>query len=754
MTPATPLPHTGRPPATPHQPSTGTIPCSRHSTTGSITPDSVYSDVTHPEETPRKLLWTPRRTSSNEALGDTPRLPRTDRKRTRLKPTFEQGITAYPLTFASTQDSYTYGSPCQVTQLLDQEHARIKALPQAIFEELNARAYPLDGAAQRRITYLTEKLAAQCVARDEKHQGVVVVFPLHDEDSFARELKMRTGKLVERLERDARGLGRRRRVDVAREVPGVKRFTIDEQRVYEQVVQWKGRLPLHMGEYDAWVVEWGTRKEAEHKARTALGRGKGKRKRGSLVVDVPVMERTSTVVAEQDETDPHRSPVAEGPVIKKRRTAAAMRQRAQYSTTPTSTGSVVSTNIKPSVSAVVEPSMCSPGLGTNKMISKRERRGLGFTVSKHSMTSLCSSPDDKAGFEASTCLGADAGGRGGIEVEMSMGCTMGTSGVARAVAPIHHAHQDDTGDATFGTEAPRKRIANIASPRMEPSSAPVATTQQAHATNKAMTLGPEWHAKLKMLKMANIAARRNARAEPSEPSSGLSSAEIIREGDAQGVWKMAGEEGEDGSVDRGGKMAPRPEGVGVDATMGERLKCMTAIRAPADVSQSALSDAPADLTAADDQEAFPSFFFPNDLSTSTPKGDRCGVSAADDDETTTSMHSSPDRPFWQSESLPLHPPAARQEPDALPATQHDLLEDPPRVERPKLNGSSGDLMGMMDDLTACGRTTETRGHVWNVMDSPGAEGPWVMVGMSQGICRMGNGMMEETSDLLGRELVD
>lgn len=120
------------------------------------------------------------------------------------------------------------------------------------------------------------------------------------------------------------------------------------------------------------------------------------------------------------------------------------------------------------------------------------------------------------------------------------------------------------------------------------------------------------------------------------------------------------------------------------------------------------------------------------------------------------MHSSPGRPFWESESLPLKEPVTRRHDETLPATQeHD---DPPNL-RPRGNGSMSDLMGMMDDLTssrrrACAETAaEGKRSVWNVTSSPRGDEA-CGAGFSQGIRRMGQGMMEETADLLGTELVD
>lgn len=151
----------------------------------------------------------------------------------------------------------------------------------------------------------------------------------------------------------------------------------------------------------------------------------------------------------------------------------------------------------------------------------------------------------------------------------------------------------------------------------------------------------------------------------------------------------------------------------------------------------------------------PSFSFPKDLSTSTPNASKPVHPAGDE---TTIMHSSPGRPFWESESLPLNEHGTRHHDGALPATQkHD---DPPPVE-PRGNGSMSDLMGMMDDLTSSRRRRRARAEaaaegkrsVWNVTSSPAGDEA-CGADVSQGIRRMGQGMMEETADLLGTELVD
>ena len=225
MPPTTPLP--SRIPTSIHTPnaasprSTGLIPSSTHSSGCSTTPDSVYSDVTHPSETParRGLLWTPIKghhaDAENTSLGDTPRV-RTRIKKERIKPRYEPGITAYPLTFPAHDDIYGYASDGTIiTDLLDREHARVTALPAAVFDGINGFSWRLDDGAVRRIEVLEAR------ARSFLAAGVpdptFRPFLMDSPDVFARELKRCTDKLAERLERDARGTDRRRRAVVGEE---------------------------------------------------------------------------------------------------------------------------------------------------------------------------------------------------------------------------------------------------------------------------------------------------------------------------------------------------------------------------------------------------------------------------------------------------------------------------------------------------------------------------------------------------------
>lgn len=437
----------------------------------------------------------------------------------------------------------------QVTALLDREHGRISALPQAIYDGLNAKAYSLDRAAQRRITYLTEKIKS-FVTQDGTHRGLML-FPLEGEDTFVRELKSRTSRLAERLERDARGFDRRRRREpVTRTVESIRKFTLEEQQVYEGIVQCKGRLPLHMGEYDAWAEEWEVAKEQERMARTALGRGK--RKRSELVVDMPVVERSNAVVLEQ-KVAPTTLSAGDMPVTKKRRTATTMRERAQYTTTPSSAGSGASLRVMQSSSAFVETSLC--GLVGERKKADGKRRGLGFTVSKSSMTSSCSSPDAgdgkakwKAREEPEEQVEVEGYDRTGVVATAVQSETllMGQNAIEQrtAVQVGVMARQDDTVDAaTFGPEcgagAHRKQQANIARHKSPPSTSKPATIA---GPPEETTFGPEWHANVRSLRMVTIASRTNA---PPEPR-----AEISEEEKMEMEGMLTGAAGEDRSFDR------------------------------------------------------------------------------------------------------------------------------------------------------------------------------------------------------------
>lgn len=97
----------------------------------------------------------------------------------------------------------------------------------------------------------------------------------------------------------------------------------------------------------------------------------------------------------------------------------------------------------------------------------------------------------------------------------------------------------------------------------------------------------------------------------------------------------------------------------------------------------------------------------------------------------------------------------------MQATQSSEPDAPPVVAAG--TKSMNDLKGLMDDLTSSRRArpnaaaaTNAKRSGWNVTSSPPADEDASSAGMgaSQRIQRMGQGVMEMASDLLGQDLVE
>lgn len=315
--------------------------------TRSTTPDSVFTART--AATPHRdrdadAAWTPGRW--------------TVRPDTR-KPKLVRGLTAYPLTFPDPRDVYTYApDPEHITALLDREHARVHALPASTFHHLPSA--PLDAAAKKRIGHLTSQWR-KYLRGQERSAGAV--FPVVHEDVYAQTLKHHTANYTTKLRR----LARTDRLRLP--TPTHHVFAQEESETYTAIVKWKQRLPLHMPQYAEWQREWEARGAVERAGRTALGGRKasssssasatggkgrdtttraGKRKRGDLTIHVPPVDH-----------DPIRSATSSTTRPTKRRRDAHV--------------------------------------GTPPPPTRTTTTRIGFTVSKRSMTSSCSSADGMDG---------------------------------------------------------------------------------------------------------------------------------------------------------------------------------------------------------------------------------------------------------------------------------------------------------------------------------------------------------------------
>lgn len=353
---------------------------------------------------------------------------------------------------------YTYHTgPSYITDLLDREHRRVDALPHAAFEGISRHSYVLDTEAEKRVGWLTKQWAKSIDAGEGKlyaHEA----FPVVHQDFYAHHLRLLTTLYTEKLTRQSRTSRDRkpRTFAVASTTTSARLgFTNQEQTTYEQIIKWKGELPLNMGQYEHWLAEWGTGQLAKRAGRTALGgrrisssststtagingtkttlagrnaTGAGKRKRSDLTISVPVIEEDPGSARVEPETPVGEELATDRRPEKKRRNhqKSQEEERVDDEANETITAGVASSyfpkqqthasapiaSASASVSHSAQQAQSKPARSTSRRLPKtaetvastniKSATGtptrLGFTVSKRSMTSSCSSTDgmDKA----------------------------------------------------------------------------------------------------------------------------------------------------------------------------------------------------------------------------------------------------------------------------------------------------------------------------------------------------------------------
>jgi hypothetical protein len=345
---------------------------------------------------------------------------------------------------------YTYHPDSNyITELLDREHRRVQALPHAVFEGINSYSYVLDTEAEKRVGWLTKQWTKYIDAGQGKlhaHEA----FPVVHQDFYAHHLRLFTTLYTEKLTRQSRtSRDRKPRALPTRPTSGARLgFTPQEQTTYEQIVKWKGGLPLNMGQYEHWLAEWGTAQLAQRAGRTALGgrrtsststttgtngtkttlpgrsgAGAGKRKRSDLTISVPVIEEDPGSARVETETPIGEELMTDRRPEKKRRNHQKTREeeKADDETNETITTGVASSYFAKQQKhasapiASVSVSHAAQQLQSSKPVKQTSRlrktaepavsataniksatgtpTRLGFTVSKRSMTSSCSSMD-------------------------------------------------------------------------------------------------------------------------------------------------------------------------------------------------------------------------------------------------------------------------------------------------------------------------------------------------------------------------